>query len=129
MEGGRSHARGCVLELVSAWIAGDYDTVSRRCTPDVRWWTPLSGKPVDGLAGTLAELRRVVGPAPRPIDVTAVVLDDDGTRCVVEMRAATGEEDTPSFITSVLTLRDGQVATGRTYVAPQALGRTVGGRA
>ncbi len=97
MEGGRSRARSRVSELVSAWIAGDYDTVSHGCTPDVRWWTPLSDEPVSGPADTLAELERVLEPVPRPIDVTAVVLDEDGTRCVVEMRAAAGEEDTPSL--------------------------------
>ena len=117
MDGGRSRARGCVLELVSAWIAGDSGTVSRGCTSDVRWWTPLLDEPVSGRADTLAELERVLAPVPRPIEVTAVVLDDDGYRCVVEMRADSGREDTPSFITSVLTLRDGQVSAGRTYVA------------
>lgn len=120
MEGGRSRARSGVQELVSAWIAGDYVTVSHGCTPDVRWWTPLSLEPVSGLPDTLAELERVLGPVRDPIDVTAVVLDEEGTRCVVEMRAAAGKEGPPSFITSVLTMRDGQVSAGRTYVATRA---------
>lgn len=123
---GRSDARSRVLELMSAWIAGDHDTVAAGCTPDVRWWTTLSGEPVSGVADTLAELRRVLGPVPRPIDITAVVFDEDGTRCVVEMRADAGDEDTPSFITSVLTIRGGQVAAGRTYLATRALDHPAG---
>ena len=123
MEGGRSRARRCVLELMSAWVAGDYDAVSERCTPDVRWWTPLSGEPVKGLADTLVELERVLGPVRNPIDVTAVVLDENGTRCVVEMRTAVDGEETPSLITSVVTMRDGRVSAGRTYLATRALDR------
>src|SRR4051794_35127774 len=124
MEAGRSRARSCVQELVSAWIAGDYDTVSHRCTPDVCWWTPLSGEPVSGLANTLAELERVLRPVRTPIDVTAVVLDEPGTRCVVEMRAAADAGGPPSFITTVVTLRDGMVSAGRTYLATLPLDRT-----
>lgn len=129
MDGGRSRARSCVLELVSAWISGDYDTVSQGCTPDVRWWTPLSDEPVTGLTDTRAELERVLEPVPRPIDVAAVVLDEDGTRCVVEMRAASGAQDAPCFVTSVLTLSGERVSAGRTYVATRALGRTGAGTA
>jgi len=41
MEGARARARSVVEQLVSAWLAGDYDAVSSACTPDVHWWTPL----------------------------------------------------------------------------------------
>ena len=116
MEGARFRARTRAEELVSAWLAGDYDTVSAACTTDVLWWTPATGETASGPDDTSAALRAVLAPLRRPVAVTAVVPSDDGTRCVVEMRAATAPQDSPaSFMTSVLTLRDGKISAGRTY--------------
>jgi ketosteroid isomerase-like protein len=113
---GRARARSVVEDLTSAWLAGDYATVSRACTADVCWWTPLATGTADGPTEVGAALRRVLAPLRSPIAVTAVVPSDDGTRCVVEMRSAAGPTDArPAFVTSVLTLRDGKVAGARTY--------------
>ena len=111
MEGTRSRARSLVQELTSAWLAGDDDGVSSVCTPDVRWWTPVDDD-ASGPTDTSAALRRVLAPLEGPVEVTAVVPSDDGGRCVVEMRSAASP---PQFVTSVLSLRDGKVAAGRTY--------------
>jgi ketosteroid isomerase-like protein len=116
MEGPRSRARARVEELAAAWLAGDYDTVSSTCTADVRWWTPAEDGTARGPADTSTVLRGALAPLERPVELSAVIPSDDGTRCVVEMRSAVTPHDArPSFLTSVLTLRDGKIAEGRTY--------------
>lgn len=116
MEGDRPRARSRAEELTSAWLAGDYDTVAAACTPDVRWWTPGTDGTRSGPSDVSAALRDVLAPLQHPVAVTAVVSNDDGTRCVVEMRSAPPSPDmAPAFVTSVLTLRDGKVSAGRTY--------------
>lgn len=121
MDDARFHARGRVLEVVSAWLTGDDDTVTAGCTPDVRWWTPMRDETVCGPDDVCAELQGLIEPLPRPLEVTAVIPNDDGTRCVVELRSAVPTQETPpAFVTSVLTLRDGQISAGRTYVDTKA---------
>ena len=116
MEGARTRARRLVEELTSAWLAGHDDTVSSVCTSDVRWWTPAIGGTASGPADTSAALRLVLASLRHPVAVTAVVPSDDGTRCVVEMRSAvTSQDAVPSFVTSVISLRDGKISGGRTY--------------
>ena len=112
MEGARARARSLVESLTSAWLAGDHDAVSAACTPDVRWWTPMADEAVSGPADASAALRRVLAPLHRPVQVTAVIPSDDGTRCVVELRSAATP---PALVTSVLSLRDGKISAGRTY--------------
>jgi ketosteroid isomerase-like protein len=116
MDGARARARSLGEELTSAWLAGDYDTVSRACAPDVRWWTPVTAGTACGPADASAALRQVIAPLRPPVAVTAVVPSDDGTRCVVELRSTAGPQDAPpAFVTSVLTLHDGKVSAARTY--------------
>ena len=112
MEGVRAHARSFVADLTSAWLAGDHDAVAAACAPDVEWWTPLTDEAANGPNDSSVVLHRVLEQLQRPIQVTAVVPSDDGTRCVVEMRSAATP---PAFVTSVISLRDGKVAAGRTY--------------
>ena len=112
MEGARARARSLGESLVSAWLAGDHDAVSAACTPDVRWWTPLTDEQPSGPAAANAALSQVLAPLQRPVEVTAVIPSDDGTRCVVELRSAATP---PALVTSVLSVRDGKIAAGRTY--------------
>ena len=112
MDGDRARARSLAEELTSAWLAGDDDAVAAACTPDVRWWTPMADDAVSGPVQASAALHQVLAPLQRPIAVTAVIPSDDGTRCVVELRSAATP---PAFVTSVLSLRDGRIAAGRTY--------------
>jgi ketosteroid isomerase-like protein len=124
MEGARTRARRLVEELTSAWLAGHDDTVSSVCTADVDWWTPATGGTASGPTATSDALRGVLAPLRHPVTVTAVVPSDDGTRCVVEMRSAVTPDDAaPSFVTSVISLRDGKISGGRTYTDLQGHGR------
>jgi ketosteroid isomerase-like protein len=116
MDGARARARSLGADVTAAWLAGDYDTVAGLCATDVRWWTPVTGETAPGPADATAALRGVLAPLRRPVTVAAVVPSDDGTRCVVELRSAAGPQDpSPAFVTSVLTLRDGTIASARTY--------------
>jgi ketosteroid isomerase-like protein len=103
-----------VEQLIAAWLAGDHETVAAACTADVRWWTPELDEAVSGPTDASAALHRVLAPLQRPVEVTAVIPSDDGTRCVVEMRSAATP---PAFVTSVLSLRVGKICAGRTYTA------------
>jgi ketosteroid isomerase-like protein len=112
----RARARSLAEALTAAWLAGDHDAVARTCTADVRWWTPGTGGTACGPDEASAALREVLAPLRPPVTVTALVASDDGGRCVVELRSAAGPRDpSPAFVTSVLTLRDGQIAAARTY--------------
>jgi ketosteroid isomerase-like protein len=120
MEGARERALDCARELVSAWR--DQHRLADVCTPDVTWWSPLRGEIVHGLTAVRAELGQALLPLQRPAEVTAVLANDDGTRCVVEMRIPAGAPDAPpAFITTVLTLREGRVAAARTYLDPRGV--------
>ena len=112
MEGARARTRSLVESLTSAWLVGDRDAVSAACTPDVRWWTPLTDEEASGPADASAALHQALAPLQRPVQVTALVPSDDGNRCVVELRSAATP---PAFVTSVLSLRDGKISAGRTY--------------
>jgi ketosteroid isomerase-like protein len=129
MDGAKARARSVATELTSTWLGGDDDALARAlgraCTPDVRWWTTLTGRDVRGPADASVALRQVLAPLPHPAAVTAVVVSDDGDRCVVELRSESGPDDPrPSLVTSVLTLREGRVSAARTYTdLPQRDGR------
>lgn len=112
MEGARARTRSLVEQLTAAWLAGDHDTVSAACTADVRWWTPELDEAASGPTDTSAALSRVLAPLERPVEVTAVIPSDDGSRCVVELRSAATP---PAFVTSVVSLRVGKISVGRTY--------------
>jgi ketosteroid isomerase-like protein len=127
MDGDRARARSLAEELTSAWLAGDDDAVAAACTPDVRWWTPVTGETTSGPADASAALREVLAPLRHPVAVTAVVPSDDGTRCVVELRSPPPPQGAqPAFVTAVLTLRDGRISAGRTYTDLRGHGRHPG---
>ena len=113
MEGARARARSLVESVTSAWLAGDHDTRLRRLHPGRALVdAPERTRQPSGPADASAALHQVLAPLQRPIQVTAVVPSDDGTRCVVELRSAATP---PAFVTSVLSLRDGKISAGRTY--------------
>lgn len=112
----RARARESLDAFVSAWLAGDRRTTIELCSPDVRWWTPLSAGVVAGPTEAWAALEQVLAPAPRPLRVTALAVDRDGSHGVVELRAEPGPGTwTTPFITSVVKLSGGAVVEGRTY--------------
>ena len=117
MQDVRSKARTSLQEFVSAWLGGNYEAVAEACSPTVRWWTPLSDKTATGPDEAFAALERVLAPIPRPIEVSALVVAEDGSRGVVEMRARTvSDAGTLTLVTSVIAFSAGTVAEGRTYV-------------
>ena len=110
MEGARLRARSLVEELTSAWLAGDHDTVSAACTArralvDARDVDEAASGPTDASA----VLRRVLGAAAAPVEVTAV--DPERRRHPVRRRDAVRRHPA-AFLTSVLSLRDGKIAAG-----------------
>lgn len=112
----RARARECLDAFVSAWLAGDSRTTIELCSPDVRWWTPLTAGETTGPTAAWAALEQVLAPAARPLRVTALAVDRDGSHGVVELCAETDSATrTTPFITSVVRLSGGAVVEGRTY--------------
>lgn len=121
MQDARTTARKSVEDFAAAWLAGDVDTVARTCSPGVRWWTPLGGETGPGPAAVSAALTAVLATAPRPIEVTALAISDDGARGVLELRAAAGSPaGSATLVTSVVTVSGGQIMEGRTYADLEA---------
>lgn len=120
MQDARTTARNCLECFTAAWLTGDEDAISRACSPGVRWWTPLSGEADPGPTAAWAALAAVLQTTPRPIEVTALAISEDGSRGVLELRgeptAATGSA---SLITSVVTMSAGKIVEGRTYADPE----------
>lgn len=116
MQDVRSTARRSVEDFVSAWLAGDRDKAAGVCSPSVRWWTPVSDQTAPGPAEAWMALERVLAPVPRPIEITALAVSEDGSSGVVEMRAGVDRgAGRSTFVTSVIRLAAGKVVEGRTY--------------
>ncbi|MGH3357498.1 MAG: nuclear transport factor 2 family protein [Nocardioidaceae bacterium] len=119
MPDARSTTRKSVEDFATAWLDGDEATVARACSPGVRWWTPVAGETGPGPAATWAALTAILEAAPRPIEITALAISDDGSRGVVEMRAAAGAPTgSATLVTSVVRVSSGKVVEGRTYADP-----------
>lgn len=114
MQDARTRARESVNTLVAGWLAGDPVATTKVLAPAVRWWTPLGGRSSSGPAGAWDALQAVLARTPRPIEVTALIVNEDGTRGVVELRTRAAEQSAVS-VTSVVTLVDGAVVEGFTY--------------
>lgn len=110
----RVQAREAVHTLVTAWLAGDRDGVTVVLAPTVRWWTPLSDESSEGPAGAWSSLEAVLARIPRPIEIDALLVNEDGTRGVVELRAPAPDQ-AAVLVTSVVTLSDGSIVEGSTY--------------
>ena len=122
----RSTARKAVEHLVAGWLTGDHAAVRGVCLPGVRWWSPLDDTSQG--ADVCTVLDGVLATVHGRIDVAALLVSDDGSRSVVEMRTDAANGRPSSFVTSVLTLSDGRVAAGRTYVDLPGLATSDGAR-
>lgn len=121
MQDARTTARKSLEDFAVAWLAGDEDAVTRTCSPGVRWWTPLGGETDPGPAAVSAALAAVLATAPRPIEVTALAISEDGSRGVLELRAAAGAPTgSATLVTSVVTVSAGKIMEGRTYADLEA---------
>lgn len=112
MADARGQARRTLEDLAAAWLAGDRAGTERLLDAEVSWWTPMAA---DTLRGPDAVASHLVGLAAgftaRP-EVTGVLVNDDGTRGVLEV--STGAPR--GAATTVVTFDDGRVVEGRTYV-------------
>jgi ketosteroid isomerase-like protein len=81
--------------------------------PDVSWWLPLRAAEHRGVADVeVALLSALTG---RVAELQSVILGADGSCAVVE-QLLRGADGTTTPATSVVTLRDGVVVAGRTYL-------------
>ena len=129
MEDSRSTALGTLQQFVSGWLSGDYGTVAALCSPTVRWWSPL-GETVEGPDDAWAELGRVLTVTGAPVYVAGLIVSEDGSTGVVELRSRPAQEGgATALVTSVVALTEGQVADGRTYLDLAPSGDRTGGTA
>lgn len=115
MQDARAVARESLSTFVEAWIAGEPEAASGVLDPAVRWWTPLSDSPAEGPTHAWAALGAVIAGAAHPIQVSALLVNDDGTRGVIELRAGTEVPQPAALTTTVVTLFGGKVLSGATY--------------
>lgn len=121
MQDARTTTRKSLKDFATAWLAGDEDAVTRTCSPGVRWWTPFGGDTDRGPAAVSAALTVVLATTPRPIEVTALAISEDGTSGVLELRAPTGAPTgSATLVTSVITVSAGMIIEGRTYADLEA---------
>ena len=119
MEDARTEARTCLQRFTTAWLERDGASVAETCRPDVRWWSPLRPDGLDGAEPVGAHLVALLQDV-APVEITALIVNDDGTRGVVELLSSGADGRQPTPLTSVLGLSGGQVADGRTYVDTKA---------
>jgi ketosteroid isomerase-like protein len=118
MTDARSDARQSLQHFADAWLDGDRDAVTKTCAADIRWWTALAAP--RGPAEVSHHLEDLLRDVERPVEVTGLLVDDEGSRGVIEMRSAPAGVGTHTALTSVLSLSGGRVTEGRTYVDTKA---------
>jgi hypothetical protein len=116
MEDAHTEARHTLQRFASAWLDGSHAAVAEGCRPTVRWWSPLAPERLDGAEALSTHLDALLRDVARPVAITALVVNDEGTRGVVEMISAATDTSASTALTSVVELSGGKVADGRTYV-------------
>lgn len=117
MDDAHAEARRCLQRFVSGWLAGSRPAVADVCRPAVRWWTPLASEHLEGADELSIHLDALLQGVVPPVEITALIVNDQGTRGVVEMLSAAADDGTPSTpLTTVVELSGGKVVEGRTYV-------------
>lgn len=115
MDDASTEARCCLQRFVSAWLAGDHSAVAEVCHPAVRWWTPLAPEQLNGAGELSAHLDALLQDVALPVEITALVVNHEGTRGVIEMLAAPAAGTQSTALTSVVELAGDNVVAGRTY--------------
>ncbi|MFS2293467.1 MAG: nuclear transport factor 2 family protein [Actinomadura sp.] len=108
-------ARDLARTLFDDLAAGRTGTVARACSPDVTWWIPLDGADHAGAAAVERALLACVGAEAGRVTLESLIASEDGSTVVVEQSVAR-EEGVATPATSVLSLEDGRVIAGRTYI-------------
>lgn len=116
MEDEHAAARHCLQRLASAWLDGSHAAIAETCRPSVRWWSPFAPDGLEGVGELSTHLDALLRDVGRPVEVTALVVNEEGTRGVVEMLSAATAGTPAAALTSVVELSGGQVTDGRTYV-------------
>jgi ketosteroid isomerase-like protein len=105
--------RTTVLRLFEQLARGNPHPLRAACSPEVSWWLPLGAQAdregVAEVERTLLDCLSAGGTV-----TESVIVAEDGTTAVVEQLVRRAGASTPA--TSVVTLRDGVVIAGRTYV-------------
>ena len=120
MEDARTEARNCLQRFTTAWLERDGAAVAATCLPSVRWWSPFRPDGLDGAEALGAHLADLLHDVATPVEITALIVNDDGTRGVVELLSSGADRKQPTPLTSVVELSGGKVADGRTYVDTRA---------
>ena len=116
MDDVRREARDCLQRFANAWIDGDYRALGAECRPAIEWWSPLRSELLHGTGHLTALMKELVDHVARPIEITALIVNDSGSRGVLELLSPGIDGNCPTAITSVVCLVDAAVSTGRTYV-------------
>jgi ketosteroid isomerase-like protein len=119
MAGSHEQQRERLARVFDDLARGNGSSLRDASAPDLSWWLPLGRTEHRGIAEVEETLVRTL--AGHAATLQSVVLGADGGSAVVEQVLQVGEGSrTPA--TSVLTLRDGMVQQGRTYLDVAAWG-------
>lgn len=120
MEDAQTVARRCLHRFASAWLDGDDATFAETCLPTVHWWSPFPPENLSGADRVGSHLGALLRDVARPVEITALIANRDGTRGVVEMLSSAADGAPSTALTSVVGLSQGKVTNGRTYVDVKA---------
>ena len=113
MTGSHDHQRELVARIFDDLGRGHGTSLRQASAPDVSWWLPLGNTEHRGISDVENALVSILGG--KEAELQSVVLGADSRSAVVEQMLR-GTEGVRTPATSVLTLRDGVVVSGRTYL-------------
>jgi ketosteroid isomerase-like protein len=113
MPSSHEHQRERLARVFDDLGRGDGTSLRHACAPDVSWWLPLEDTENRGISDVEKALVSALGG--KEAELQSVILNVDAGSAVVE-QLLRGTEGASTPATSVLTLRDGVVITGRTYL-------------
>jgi hypothetical protein len=113
MTGSHHHQRELIARIFEDLGRGDGASLRHACAPDVSWWLPLGSSGYRGISDVEGALVSTLGG--KEAELQSVVLGAACSSAVVE-QLLQGTDGATTPATSVLTLRDGVVVSGRTYL-------------
>lgn len=113
MTGSHDHQRQLLARIFDDLGRGHGTSLRHASAPDVSWWLPLGSTEHRGISDVENALVSILGG--KEAELQSVVLGADSRSAVIE-QLLRGTEGVRTPATSVLTLRDGVVVSGRTYL-------------
>ena len=113
MIGTHDHQRALLARAFDDLGHGDAAALRGICAPDASWWLPLEGPEPRGISEVADALVSLL--AGKEAATQAVVLGADSRSAVVE-QLVRNPKGASTPVTSVLTLHDGVLTAGRTYL-------------